>query len=79
MRDTFPLVDTHGLPLDTMVLVLHENKMMPDWLDFYHAAVKAGWKPEGVLSRLGEAVEDVYGSDFRMEWDRIIRQILAHG
>lgn len=49
---------------------LHENGMMPDWLEFYDMAVSRGWKPSGVVTKLSEAVGDVYGPEFRVEWEK---------
>lgn len=62
-------MDTHGLPLEVVLDKLKEHGMMPDWLDFYESAVSAGWKPSGVAVKLTEAVGDVYGPEFRTEWE----------
>lgn len=72
----FPLVDTHGIPLDTVVEVLKSRSYIPDWLDFFDQAVRAGWKPSRVITRLAEAVRDVYGSEFSQEWERRFRGVL---
>ena len=64
----FKMVDTYGLPLDIIIDQLKDRGMMPDWIDFYDQAIKVGWKPKGVLSKLSEAIIDVYGIDFYTGW-----------
>ena len=68
MAGMFVLVDTHGLPLPMAVDILNTKGYMPDWLDFYKQAVLAGWNPTGIVSKLGDAVSDVYGPVFRDAW-----------
>ena len=73
----FPLVDTHGIPLDLVVDKLRNAGMMPDWLDFYDEAIKKGWNPERVHLRLLEAVGDVYGPTFREGWEQRFNEVLT--
>ena len=68
MAGVFVLVDTHGVPLTTAVELLQGKGVMPDWLDFYQSALRVGWKPVGILSKMDEAVLDVYGTVFRDAW-----------
>lgn len=64
----FDLVDTHGVPLDVVVQLLDERGYVPDWLHFYRRGVEAGWRPDGIVSKLESAVVDVYGPDWRDRW-----------
>jgi hypothetical protein len=64
----FKMVDTYGIPLDTILDVLKSQNMMPDWIDFYDQAIKVGWKSTGVISKLSEVVMDVYGQEFHDGW-----------
>jgi alanyl-tRNA synthetase len=77
VKGVFPLVDTHGIGLELVVDRMRDQGMMPDWFDFYDSAVKAGWKPARVVTKLAEAVGDVYGREFREEWERRFRLILS--
>lgn len=45
----FKLVDTHGLPLDIIVMELRDKELGFNILEFVQAAKKAGWKQERVL------------------------------
>lgn len=65
----FPLISTHGVPLDLVLEKLKESGMMPDWVDFYRDAILDGWKPSGIRHKLSEAVGDVYGPEFREAWE----------
>lgn len=76
VRSVFPLVDTHGIPLDLVLDQLRERQMMPDWFDYFDAAVAAGAKPERVLVRLAAAIGDVFGPAFRDPWEVTFRAIL---
>jgi alanyl-tRNA synthetase len=75
----FPFVDTHGIPLDVVLDKLREHGLMPDWLEFYESAVKAGWHRERVVHRLEEAVGDVYGPEFREAWSKKFRALIQRG
>jgi len=66
----FRMVETYGIPLDIVVLFLDQRGIVPDWLHFYEMGVKSGWKPEGIVSKLDEAIVDVYGPDWRDQWKR---------
>lgn len=68
VQGVFPLVDTHGIPLDLVLDRLKDHNMMPDWLDFYQSAISCGWKPSGVMAKLTESIGDVYGTAFREDW-----------
>ena len=72
----FPLVDTHGIPLDLVLDKLRDHGLMPDWLDFYDTATSRGWKPSGVVTKLSEAVGDVYGPEFRVAWEKRFSKLL---
>ena len=70
----FELVDTHGIPLDIVVSKFEERGLMPSWTHFYDKAVKAGWKPEGVVQKLRGVVGDVYGPKFREGWEKRLKR-----
>jgi hypothetical protein len=70
------MVDTHGIPLDIVLDKLRDAGMMPDWVEFYEVAVSRGWKPSGVITKLSEAVGDVYGPVFRETWERQFKSII---
>lgn len=57
--------DTYGYPMTTVFSVIRSSGCMVDWIDFWKDARKAGWSHDTILSRLSEAVADVWGKDFR--------------
>lgn len=77
VKGVYPLVDTHGIPLEVVLDYLKSHGMMPDWLDYYEASVEAGTKPERAIVRLSTAVGDVYGPTFRVEWESRLREVIA--
>lgn len=77
MRGVFPFVDSCGIPLDIVIDRLKDSGMVPDWVEFYDEAVKAGWHPGRVVLRLSEAVGDVYGPTYREGWEKRFNKALA--
>lgn len=61
----FKLFDTSGLPLTDLFEYLKQNNFIPSWNHFYEEAKKSGWKDKTIFSRLSEALEDVYGLEFK--------------
>ncbi len=68
--DIFVMVDTYGLPLDLTVALCRDRGLVPSWTEFWTRALGKGWKPSITLTKLKNAVEYVYGKDFRVEWER---------
>ena len=72
----FEYLDTYGLPLDMVCVELEQRGMMPDWVHLYDRCIEANWKPSSTWERLRTLVGDVYGPDFRVEWERRMRKHL---
>ena len=72
------MVDTHGVPLPIVLSQLEDSKMIPCWITFYEKAVAAGWKPQGVISKLESAVGDVYGPRFKEGWLSLMKAYVQH-
>jgi hypothetical protein len=64
MGGLYSCYETHGLPLDMLLSCCISNNWMPDWIDFYLAALAAGMKHCRILSKLEEAVSDSFGKEF---------------
>ncbi len=60
----YRFVETHGLPLDVLLEVVHDRGAVPCWLSFMREAESAGMRRDRALSKLAEAVTDVHGSEF---------------
>jgi hypothetical protein len=65
----FKLLDTHGIPLEITLDKLNESNMICDWIQFWKDGIKAGWPPKRILITLTSVVGDVYGPEFREEWE----------
>lgn len=76
IKGVFPLVDTHGIPLDLVLDSLKDKGMMPDWHDYVAKARKAGWRLDRTVRQLSVAVGDVYGPDFRTSWEARMTECL---
>jgi len=66
----FYSVDTNGTPMAVVIQALDSKGYMPDWCDFYNSALKAGWKPRTIKSKLREAVGEIYSPEFVSEWEK---------
>ena len=68
----FKFYETHGLPLDIILEGLRDKSGIPCWVLFHRESLKAGMKHARILSKLDEAISDVYGSEFR---DHVIKTL----
>lgn len=75
----FRLVDTHGIPLEVVVDVINDHGLVPSWTDFYDRSIKAGWNPTSTYQKLVMVVGDVYGPEYRVEWERRMKLYIEAG
>jgi len=61
----FSFYETHGIPLDVLFEGMLSNSFTPDWVGFYHEAMKAGLKPVKIFAMLNESVSDTFGTTYR--------------
>ncbi len=60
----FAFYETYGVPLNVFLICCVENNSIPDWIDFYLAALAAGMEHDRILSKLEEAINDSFGKEF---------------
>jgi len=60
----YKFYETHGLPLDVILHVFVDKGWIPDWIDFYKDARKAGMAHDRILSKLEEAISDSFGKEW---------------
>ena len=63
----FKFYETYGLPLDIIFSIFKEKNWVPDWIDFYLDAIKAGMEHNRILSKLEEAISDSFGIEWSNE------------
>lgn len=76
VRNTFHLVNSVGLPLETVVGEFHQRGYMLDWVDFYIESLKCDWPPERTFERLRQVVGEEYGPKFREGWEVKMREVM---
>lgn len=73
----FPLVGTHGLPLENILYFFHERGYIMDWPDYIASAMRDGAKPRTIRARVVSAIEDIYGSYHRQEFEKRFESYFA--
>jgi len=59
----FKLVETRGIPIDSVVDSLKSNNMLVDWIDFYESSVTHNWNIKSTFNKIRTALIDVYDKD----------------
>ena len=75
----YKFYETHGLPIDIILEALRDKNAIPCWVSFHREARMAGMKHTRILSKLDEALSDVYGPEFRDHVIKILRLIHETG
>jgi hypothetical protein len=63
----YKFYETYGLPLDVIFISFQEKDWVPDWVDFYLHALKAGMDHNRIISKLDEAISDSFGKNWSHE------------
>jgi len=63
-KNVYRVYETSGIPLDDLFEHLMTNNGMVSWVDFHLEAQANGMKHKRIMSKLEEAVIDVWGRDF---------------
>ena len=61
----FQFYDTYGIPLESILDVLKDVKMVPSWPQFVQDALAGGWTKKKTLNILAPALLEIYGSEYR--------------
>lgn len=64
LKGVYKTYETIGLPLDILFECIKNKGAMISWYHFYREAYAAGMSHERILSKLEEAVSDVWGKTF---------------
>lgn len=74
VSEIFEMFDSKGLPLEDIILLLKENNMIIDWIDFYKDAMKKGWSLKTFYERL-EVLEDIFDKKYK---DEVLRRLVYY-
>ena len=58
------MMDTRGVPLETIVQEFEKNNCLVDWIDFYENSIQSGWNPQTTLDRIEYTLIDVKGKEY---------------
>ncbi len=75
----YKFFETHGMPLDILIGMMREKNSIPCWVSFHREARAAGMKHARILSKLDEALSDVYGTEFRDHVIKMLRLLEERG
>jgi alanyl-tRNA synthetase len=69
----FKIVDTHGIPLATILHIINARGQKIDWYNFYKTAIDRNWNKRTVRSRIIESLIEVYGrsEDWNHKLDKL--------
>lgn len=72
----FSLVESQGVPLETILDLLVSQDMVPDWFGFWRSARAKNWTTKTIQSKLETAIGDVYGPVYLEEWKKRFEKFL---
>ena len=71
----FTKYNSLGIPLQDLLQCCIDNKLQPSWLHFYkEAREEGGWSHKTVMTRLEEAIIDIYGKPYWIEVEKRFNQ-----
>lgn len=68
-------MSSEGIPLEVFISRFKELDVVPDWLDFIDEAIRSGWKPGPLRTKISSCVGDVYGPEHR---DEVLKRFDLH-
>ena len=75
--NVFPLVESKGVLLSTIVQGLEDRGWVVDWVDFIQQSLDHGWKPKGTISKIEETLTDVLEPEYTKEVVSRLKNILG--
>ena len=74
----FPLIDTHGIQLSTIVQYFKQLDLLVDWCDFYMNAILSNWKIRSILAKIKETILDLYDKDYYEQVSSRLTLLIKH-
>ncbi len=75
MGNVFRYYDTEGVALEDIIMKFDEVGYIVDWVDFYEAAKRAGWKDATILKKIDYALIDTKGKEYAQQ---VLNQLQTH-
>ena len=75
--NVFPLVESKGVLLSTIVQGLEDRGWVVDWVDFMKQSLDHGWKPKGTISKIEETLMDTLGPQHTKEVVSRLKNIMG--
>jgi len=60
----FKMIDTHGIPLEIILGILDDKKMVVAWDEFIDDARAHGWKDKTIRTKITGAVNEVFDHEY---------------
>lgn len=73
----FSVVNSEGVGLDVLLELLHDRRLVVDWLDFLRHARDFGWNLRTAAGKIHAAVEQVEGPQVAAAWLQRAETLLA--
>ena len=71
----FRFIDTKGMPLENILMILDKDKYVIDWIDFVKTTIKHNWKLKGTLVKIENGLTEIYGKEYSIQ---IIKRLNQH-
>lgn len=68
----FRFMDTRGMPLENILMVLDKNEYSIDWVGFIQISQKSGWKLKGTLTKIQTGLSEMWGKEYS---DSVIKRL----
>jgi hypothetical protein len=75
----FRFCETYGVPLDVVLDLLRQQRIVPCWMSYFREARLAGMATDRILARIDPAVCDVHGARHRDHVMQMLGALLARG
>ena len=63
----FKFIDSKGVPLENILMILEKDKYVIDWLDFITTSVEHKWRLKGTLVKIEKGTTEIYGKEYSLE------------
>lgn len=77
VQGVFKITSSIGLPLEVILDILTKHDMVIDWKDYLKESLSHGCNLNSILSKIETSVGDCFGSKYREEVKKRLREIVC--